>query len=333
MKGEKPDVAAIAASAKHGRAGLVDLFRLLGAGKDESVRHAAGHALSVLWKQDELIPEEEKALVTRGFDVKWKARRRYPRDLVQPIAMAAEFGVPFLAGAGDGVGPMHLEWSARILGSDRASLEQFSPWTPGPGSINFEVDPRDLATNGPYRRILNARVRAVGLTSAWELDLPQITFTFELDPILTPGALLASDDAARAEAFASAVRLAVRDAGDGSGTFTPMNSGWAIRGRPVIELSASLPADLAHAIALEIETVAEAMKAGGVVAVREHAATTVAITTEATLPGDAIKAPGEQRMRAVLVPDLHRGWCDPEVRSIWPGVIATPWVTVHVTRR
>ncbi len=331
LEGERPDLGAISESARHGRAGLVDLFRLLTSGKDEPVRHAAGHALSVLWKQDELIAEEEKALVTRGFDVAWKARRRYPRALNRPISIVAEFGVPFLADEGGGVDPSSLEWSARILGSNRASLEIFSPWSTGAGRIAFEVDPRDLATNGPHRRALHAKARTMGLTSTWELELPQIPFTFELDSNLAPEALLASPDEARAAIVESAVRLdvAATDAGD----FSPLNSHFAIRGRVVVRVAETLPADLAHHIDIEIEGVAGVIDAGGLVALRDRPACDFEVKSGEDLPGDALATPGERRLRLILSPDIHRGWCDPEVRSIWPGTIVTPWVDVGIVRR
>src|SRR5262249_44183013 len=70
---------AIEAAAEHGRAGLMGLFHLLGSARSEAQRQSAGYALSVLWARDELIAEEEKALVRRGFDVRWRARMRYPR--------------------------------------------------------------------------------------------------------------------------------------------------------------------------------------------------------------------------------------------------------------
>ena len=331
LEGDRPDLGAIAESAKHGRSGLVELFRLLTSGKDEAVRRAAGHALSILWKQDEMIAEEEKALVTRGFDVVWKARRRYPRALDRPIAIVAEFGVPFLAEEGGGVGPSSLEWSARILGSDRASLEKFGEWSAGSGRIAFEVDPRDLATNGPHRRALHVKARVVGLTSTWELDLPQVPFTFEMDSNLAPEALLGSPDEGRAAIVESALRLEVvaTDAGD----FFPLNALFAIRGRILIRVAETLPADLAHHIVVEIEGVAAGIDAGGLVALRDRPAREVEVKSEEGLVGDALTSPGERRIRLILSPDVHRGWCDPDVRSIWPGRIVTPWVSVGIVRR
>jgi hypothetical protein len=286
-----------------------------------------------LWKQDELITEEEKALVTRGFDVIWKARKRYPRGLSRPIPIVAEFGVPFLDNIGGGVSPSNLEWSARILGSDRASLETFGDWIAGKGRVAFEVDPRELATNGPHRRALHAKVRTVGLTTNWELEMPQVPFTFEFDPNLAPDALLASNDEAREAALASALRLSVVDTGDGEGQFSPLNTAFAIRGRLRLGIAANLPIDLAHAAEFEVEGMTHPIAAPGIVALREADAGEIRFDIEGAIPDDAIDKPGTRRVRLVLVPDVHRAWSEPGVRSLWPGTIVTPWQEIEVVRR
>jgi hypothetical protein len=51
------------------------------------------------------------------------------------------------------------------------------------------------------------------------------------------------------------------------------------------------------------------------------------------LPEGAIERPGTRRLRARLVADADRGWADPDVRSVWPGVIETGWVEAEVIRR
>ena len=212
-------------AANHGREGVMELFRLLGPdGKPASkgagpawtdladnelpphvkatpreVRDAAGQALSILWAKDDLIVEEEKALVRRGFAVNWKARRRYPRGLRVPIPIEASFGVPFLVEGDRGVGPSSLEWSYRILGAERANLEVASPWVKGPGLARFEVEPADFPTLGPHRLAMAAKVRVVGLTDDWEIELPHLPFSFEFDPILAVEALLTTEDEPRAD--------------------------------------------------------------------------------------------------------------------------------------
>ena len=55
-----PSPEEVESAAEHGRAGLIDLFRLLGTAEKPEVRDAAGRALASLWARDELIVEEEK---------------------------------------------------------------------------------------------------------------------------------------------------------------------------------------------------------------------------------------------------------------------------------
>ena len=71
--------AEIEAVAEHGRAGVYELLRIFSSSPTEALRLAAGRALARLWLLDQLVPEEEKAIVRRGYSVTWSARRRYPR--------------------------------------------------------------------------------------------------------------------------------------------------------------------------------------------------------------------------------------------------------------
>ncbi len=90
--------ATIEAVAAFGREGVTDLFRLLESAPEASQRKAAGRALATLWARDQLIAEEEKAIVTRGLEVVWAARRRYPRAIHAPIPIMVRCDVPFLRG-------------------------------------------------------------------------------------------------------------------------------------------------------------------------------------------------------------------------------------------
>ena len=110
-----PDVTAeeIVQAAEFGRPGLIEFFRLLAEGKTPEIRAAAGRALAIVWAKDDLIPEEEKAVLTRGFDVRWRARRRYPRGMTSPIPIEVSYGLPFLEASGPGIRPEDLEWSHR----------------------------------------------------------------------------------------------------------------------------------------------------------------------------------------------------------------------------
>ena len=73
--------------------------------------------------------------------------------------------------------------------------------------------PADFETEGPHRLVLQTRVRTVGLTTPWELELPHVPFTFEFDPRLEVDALFAlPDEAGRVGRSPVRVRLAVREA-------------------------------------------------------------------------------------------------------------------------
>jgi hypothetical protein len=334
----------VAAAVEFGRAGLIDLFRILGTAGSAEVREAAGQALAVLWARDELIAEEEQAVVRRGFTVDWRARRRYPRGLQGAIPIAVSYGVPFLGKDAEGISPEHLEWSHTILGARRAGLEVPTPWTAGPGHAAFRLIPDDFETDGPHRLILKTRVRTCGLSSAWELDLPQLPLTFEFDPRLMVDSLLTLPDAARAEVFAQAVRLVVEPSEESRGaTFLDLNAELALRAPPVLEVTAPLPCDLAHSAALEIESIPGRFAAGEVIlsgqGLRSAGAgsgtttRTFALGPIAPVPREHLDHPGRRRIRVILTADADRGWADPDIRSIWPESIVTDWVEVQVVRR
>jgi hypothetical protein len=326
--------------AEHGRAGLIDLFRLLGTAESPEVRDAAGRGLAILWAKDDLIVEEEKALVRRGFAVNWRARRRYPRGLKVPIPIEASYGVPFLVEGGSGVGPSSLEWSHRILGAERAGLEVASPWRRGSGLAQFEVDPSDFPTLGPHRLALASKVRVVGLTDNWEIELPHLPFSFEFDPILTVEAILSSEDDARAAAFGRSIRLEPPEPLESGSRHLGLNAELVLRDPPYLVVTTPLPCDLAHRLAIEVEGVPGLFQAGQVIiggqdggsSSRPFEARRFTIGPLAGHPADAIDRPGERRIRAVLTADPELGWADPDVRSLWPGTLTTDWVGVRVIR-
>jgi hypothetical protein len=345
----EPDVSAreVEAAVEFGREGLMDLFRLLGTAESSEVRQAAGRALSILWAHDELIAEEEKALVRLAYSVSWRARRRYPRDLRGVIPISVSYGIPFLRGDGDqgrnGIALTNLEWSHTIDGARRASLEVPSPWKAGPGRAEFGLVPGDFETNGPFRLSLRLRVRTAGLTEPWELELPHMPFSFEFDPRLSVDALFNQPDAARGEAIARAVRLEPPGPEEGRGaTFLELNEAMALRVPPILAVTTPLPCDLAHAIHLEFDGVDGRFAAGELILSGQgtRAADLEMPTIRrfplgpiASLPVEALGHPGTKRLRAVLVADAERGWADPEVRSIWPEAIVTDWLEVEVVRR
>jgi hypothetical protein len=343
LEGSDVTVEAIAQAAEHGRTGLMDLFRLLGTGESEAIRNAAGAAIAELWARDELVAEEEQALVRRGFAVSWRARRRYPRALSRAIPMGVAYGVPFLNEEGPGVRPSDLEWSHRILGTRRASLEAFSPWQAGPGRAQFLLVPDDFRENGPHRLVLQAKVRTKGLSGGWEFELPHMPFSFEFDPRLALEALFAQADDARADAFARSVRLEPAVASEtGPSAFLELNAEMALRDPPAIVATTPLPADLAHAVTVEIDGIPGRFSSTELIVADQGR---VPETTGASplvrcplgpipgLPAGTVVRPGPTRVRAILTADPDRGWGDPDVRSIWPGTIETNWVDVEVVRK
>ena len=320
-------------AADHGREGIIELFRLLGEGREPAVREAAGRALAILWKADELVAEEEQAVARRGFEVRWNARRRYPRAIATPIPIEVSYGVPFLEPGGRGVAPNDLEWSHRIAGSGRASLETSSPWATGDGLARFPIVPGDFESNGPHRLVLQVRVRTAGaLTSRWEIELPHIPFTFEFDPRLELDALASSPDDAKGERIADAVRLADPEGVDDEPTLLELPGGFVLIRPPVIAVARPLPSDLAHRVLIEFEGVDGRFPAGTVVAPAEGPAVAIPIGPIEGLPTEAIDRPGEFRLRAILESDASLGWANPDVRSLWPGSIATAWHPVRVIR-
>lgn len=337
--------AEVEAAVAYGRDGLMDLFRLLADAESAEVRHAAGHAISVLWARDDLIAEEEKALVRRGFHVSWRGRRRYPRGLRGAIPIDVAYGVPFLRDDGRGIRPENLEWSHTIQGSRRAAMETPSPWRGGPGLAEVRLIPGDFETNGPHKLAIQARVRTTGLTGSWELELPHIPFSFEFDPLLNVVALFNQADAARGEAIARAVRLGAVEtgsAGNKGATYLDLNATMALRDPPSLSVTTPLPCDLSHAIEIEFEGFEGRFGAGSLILSGQGTKTAAPepatirhypLGPIARLPEGTFDRPGRHRLRAILVADADRGWGDPDIRSIWPDPIVTDWVEVEVVRR
>src|SRR5438270_10066825 len=92
----EPDVtpAQIEAVAEFGRSGAWELLRIFSVTESEPRRLAAGRALARLWRDDQLIAEEEQAVLRRGYRVTWTARRRYPRALHAEIPIVVTYEVP-----------------------------------------------------------------------------------------------------------------------------------------------------------------------------------------------------------------------------------------------
>ncbi len=343
----EPDVTPeeIESAAQFGRSGLPELFRIFGEPSSPSLREAAGRAISALWAHDQLIAEEEQALVRRGYTVEWIARRRYPRAVRNEIPIRATYGLAFLRPDGPGIKPVDLEWSHRITGARRAALEEYSAWTPGAGRIDFAIVPTDFDTNGPHRLALQTRVRTRGLTDAWQIDLPHIPFNFEFDPRLDVLSLLTLPDEHRAETIASAIRLEKSPSlPDDPSSFVALNQDLMIRNPPQVVIATPIPCDIAHRVSLEFDELPGRFPAGHLLLSGQgQSRTEISATPTAVrafpigpiepIPRELIGNPGNRRIRLWLEADPDRGWTDPDVRSIWPGTLETDWVPVEIVRR
>jgi hypothetical protein len=335
----------IEAVAAFGRAGAWELLRVFSTCESEPIRTAAGRALARLWRDDELVAEEEQGLVRRGFSVIWKARRRYPRTIRTPIPIAVAFGVAFLPDGPAYINASDLEWSYRITGARRAALEEYSTWRAGRGDVTFSIIPEDFPTNGPHRLVLQTRVRTTGLSDAWEIGLPQIPFQFDFDPVLRLDAILSMPDAARDEAIARSIRLEPAPAPDPTSTrLVPLGGEWVLRHPPRLAVETPLPADLAHRVSIEFDGTPGRFPAGSLILSGQgHAQRGGSPAIPEVLrfdlgpidplPTGAIERPGPRRIRAHVAADAELGWADPEIRSVWPGEAVTSWIEVEIIRK
>ena len=340
--GVSPDE--IAAVAAFGRSGAWELLRIFSTTESEPQRAAAGRALARLWRDDQLVAEEEQAVIRRGFAVKWSARRRYPRTLHAEIPIVAAYDVPFLPDDPSHVRADDLQWSHRIVGARRAALEEFSPWKAGRGQAAFSIVPDDFPTNGPHRLVLQTRVRTAGLSDAWEFELPHVAFQFDFDPILRVDAILTLADAERDATMSRAIRLEpATPAADEPARLAPMGGEWLMRNPPRLAVETPLPSDLAHRVSVELEGTPARFPAGRLVVSgqglshRGGPSTNPVtrrfdVTPTAPLPEGVIDRPGMRRLRVHIAADPQLGWADPEIRSVWPGEAETSWVEAEIIR-
>ena len=141
-----------------------------------------------------------------------------------------------------------------------------------------------------------------------------------------------------------AIRLEPAQAAAEAATYLSLGEEWTLRNPPRLAVALPLPCDLAHAITVEFEGIADRFSAGcllvsGQGLARTHAANAGSVVQHfslgpvAPVPSGVIERPGPRRMRVWLEPAPFRGWADPDIRSIWPGRIETDWVSVEVVRR
>jgi hypothetical protein len=333
------------AAADFGRAGAWELLRVFSTTESEPMRSAAGRALARLWRNDELVAEEEQALVRRGYAVTWNARRRYPRTLHAAIPIVVAYDVPFLSDDPGSIRSTDLEWSHRVVGARRAALEEFSEWKAGRGAVAFSIVPDDFPTNGPHRLVLQTKVRTAGLSDAWEIELPHVPFQFDFDPVLRLDAIVTLSDSARDEAMSRAIRLEPASmAAAEPARLVTLGGEWVLRNPPWLSVETPLPSDLAHQVSIEFEGMPGRFPAGSLIvsgqglAQRSAPAPTARFRRFdfgpiAPLPDGVIERPGSRRIRIHLTADPQLGWADPDIRSVWPGEYETEWVDAEIIRQ
>ncbi len=332
----------IRASHKHGRIVVPELFRVMADGPSPDHRLAATQALVRLWKADELIPEEEKAILTRSLRVDWQIRRKYPRLLTGSLLIRASYGPPKLADDGLELWLMqHLRWSHRVTGTRRAADDAWQEPTPAPApQALLQVIADDFPDDGPHRLLLHLKVKTLGLTDNWELDMPAQSTSFEWDDHLQPSALVTLPDSARASQWALALGFMIAPSADNQEPFLlPLTDQFALRNPPIPTLQLPYPSDLAHRVVLEFQGISALWLAGEWL---EHTHSqpplglfpkpwpdhAIALEPQSTFPHA-----GHYRMRLILQPTPERGWSDPLIRSVWPDAILSEWVGVELVRR
>lgn len=330
----------------YGRIVVHDLFRVLAEGQTQEHRIAATEALVKLWRADELIPEEEKAIVSRSFSVDWRIRRKYPKGLKGPIEIRARFDLPKLNDDELNLWLwQHLRWSYRVTGTRRASDDTWQSDKDRRGLLRLVIMAEDFPDDGPHRIVLQTKAETQDLTDQWSVELPAQSISFETDEKLSIGALAGMPDSSRAESMLHAVKPQPYD--NPYPSFSVVDDRFAIRNPPVFAIGSRLPADLAHQAILELDGIAGRWSIGEwVVAGRSTSPVSERETVDQasvfrlwpeTLDrlGDAatLERGGNYRARVVLEPRPERGWSDPDIRSVWPEPITTGWFEVEIVRR
>lgn len=336
------NLAEISNSAVHGRSVLPDLLSLLQDEAPADRKNAALEALIKLWRADELIAEEEKAILSRAIQVSWKQRRKYPRDFSGQFQITALFRLPLLADKSCNEWLRnHLRFETRVTGTRRATDEQWKPLPADSSQLTMEIESRDFPEDSIHRLMLFIRVKTEGLTSDWSLDLPGQATSFEWDHHLKSMALKAESDEKEAMIMQEALAWElIADADEMQLQNVAISPGFAIHHPPVAMLAIPLPRDIAHEAMLEIEEVSSNIRlkkwviaSRGSVSTAEKQFKQIPLEMMGLIDDSAISRAGKYRARLLLNPKPELGWADPEIRSVWPGRLTSPWVEIEIVRR
>lgn len=336
----------ILGSYRYGRVVVQDLFEALTGGASDEIRHSAFEALVRLWQADELIAEEEKAIVTRSFQIKWNHRRKYPVSLNGTFDISATYGLFELKDSelqrwlSD-----HSRWSYRIQGTRRAVDEQWKQNLCDPPFALTEINSRDFPENTVHRIALFVRFRTFNQTSNWEIELPSQPTSFEWDLNLELNALLAPIVESELDVFTNAMNwqpASLPGPGQEGPRLVQISPGFAIHNPPETVISSPLPRDLSHAVFIELQGVTGLIPAGEwLIACRKSSENLFQsyrsgshwdVSPDSYIDDQLIGHAGRFQMRLVLKPIAHRGWANPEIRSVFNSKISFPWVEIEIVR-
>jgi hypothetical protein len=178
------------------------------------------------------------------------------------------------------------------------------------------------------------------------LELPATNSSFEWDDYLQTDALKAPFSDEEANQMNKALQW-VPIAGSDQVALTlnhvNISPEFAVANPPRCMVERPLPRDLAHQIYLEIQGVSRMVPVGEwVVALRNsdsvwnHEAEVTCppweISPEDLLSDSEISRAGNHMIRLILEPVTHRGWANPDVRSVFSGRIEMPWINVELVR-
>lgn len=340
------NAAEILGSYRFGRVVVQDLFEVLSGGSSDEIRYSAFESLVRLWQADELVAEEEKAIVARSFQIKWNHRRKYPLGLDGTFDISATYGLFELKDSGlrkwlsD-----HSQWSHRIQGTRRAIDDQWNQNLGDPPFVLTEINSRDFPENTVHRIALFVRFKTFNQSSNWEIELPGQPTSFEWDVNLDSNALLAPLIESELDLFKDAFLWQVASLpGPGQETvrFVQISPGFAIHNPPETVIRSPLPRDLSHAVFIELQGVPDLILAGEwLIACRKSSdnsiqsgrvGSTFHVTPSCYIDDHLIGHAGKSQMRLVLKPIAHRGWANPEIRSVLNSSISFPWVEIEIVR-
>lgn len=335
----------IRSSFQFGRIVVADLLQVLTEGKTPEIRNSAFESLVQLWKADELISEEEKAIVTRSVQIEWHQRRKYPRALTGSFQISARLGFPDTADQTVNQWlQSHLQFSRRLTGSRRAAYEVWQAVPHHSADVQAELHAGDFPEDQVHRIALFVKVKTDDLTSSWELELPAFPTSFEWDRHLNLNALAGPAIDSEMATIQNAFNWRTNQISNSQENprIVPISDSFAIRNPPDLYVELPMPRDLSHQAFIEIKGCESLIPAGSwIMATRnkidpsansEIKCQNWSIAPDSIVADDKIGHGGKFELRVVLEPSPERGWSDPEIRSVYPNQIKTAWTEIEIVR-